>query len=325
MFKTNVWHFRCQSPDTPKPEVYHSHDCPLYGSHMSNNQTDDQSQSSHKSEDTENSVQNAEKVQGSLKMRSSSSCSCKSLGEVSNPAGNISQVGTVSDVLETSQGADSVQKDSQETKGTSDKQMQEDQKDEKNFSDKSIVGIEDAIADVPIETKTDIHQKHVKELPALAPLMIPKDEEPPGHSPAAKTTQDYIYKPNLPANIPPGSGTSGDSQDDKAKTDDSKANIVSRTWDTISSVGSFVSHSPGISTIVDFSSGLFSRTQENPDRPSDETELSVTKSNAMTSSGIEVENVVKLDDKPQLFQSLEGRWLIYIEAYIIFYKSYLPF
>jgi hypothetical protein len=120
----------------------------------------------------------------------------------------------------------------------------------------------------------------------------------------------------------------------------SQPGILSRTLGSISSLGSF-STSPNFSQLVDFSSGLFSRSQDErgrvqdihdvktnsppstPKKPSN-VDLEEVKANLkeMTDSSrssqekfqtngenvhhdISVESVVKLDDKPELFQSLD--------------------
>jgi hypothetical protein len=87
--------------------------------------------------------------------------------------------------------------------------------------------------------------------------------------------------------------------------------ILSRTIGSISSMGSFAG-----AQIVDFSSGLFTRSQEDRGRVKDLAEVEPEQTPPRTSwllgaeeerrIDVEVESVVKLDDKPELFKPLDG-------------------
>ena len=115
--------------------------------------------------------------------------------------------------------------------------------------------------------------------------------------------------------------------------------ILSRTIGSLSSLGSTISsNSPNFSTFVDFSSGLFTRDSKDNIRdisevsqsapssakePSPRTtwfvdDVKVEDTSTLSPKGkprrwsnnsdISVENVVKLGDKPELFQSLDGKY-----------------
>lgn len=120
----------------------------------------------------------------------------------------------------------------------------------------------------------------------------------------------------------------------------SEQGILKRTIGSLSSLGSTISsNSPNFSTFVDFSSGLFTRGQEDKEavrdiseatpppsasqkdsssrttwfvddkiiEPSTHSDKSNKPRRWSNNSDISVENVVKLGDKPELFQSLDGK------------------
>ncbi len=140
---------------------------------------------------------------------------------------------------------------------------------------------------------------------------------------------------------------------DDGSSKEGQKGIIKRTIGSISSIGSSIaSSSPNFSTLVDFSSGLFAKNQQEPGVVKDvgdvemnrvptvvrlanhdvqrEHELEeIIKKAPRRESGdawigeILVENMVKLDDKPELFRSLDGElctccsFTLYINKFFI--------